>query len=135
MDNKQKDWFSHCFNPSLSTLIIDEMGKNWGFNYFKTYWLRIEFRTKRIKSKIGLNHFKSKNILKKTYLCYLKDFSDSSEIWSDKLKRLYNKAHRATERTEIKAISRRCRGHKEWRRCSVQISDKSFDMNALYINC
>ena len=45
--------------------------------------------TKRIKTKIGLNHFKSKNILKKTCLCYLKDFSGSSEIWSDKLKRLY----------------------------------------------
>ena len=30
------------------------------------------------------------------------NFSGSSEIWSDKLKRLYNKAHRATERTEIK---------------------------------
>ena len=43
----------------------------------------------KIKTKIGLNHFKSKNILKKTYLCYLKDFSDSSEIWSDELKRLY----------------------------------------------
>ena len=62
-------------------------------------------------------------------------FFSSSEIWSDKLKRLYNKAHRATERTEIKAMSRRCRWHKEWRRCSVQISDNPFGMNALYINC
>ena len=63
------------------------------------------------------------------------NFSGSSEIWSDKLKRLYNKAHRATERTEIKAMSRRCRWHKERRRYSVQISNDSFGMNALYINC
>lgn len=86
MDNKQKNWFSHCFNPSLSTLIIDEMGKNWGFNYFEPYWLRIEFRTKRIKKKIGLNHFKSKNILKKTYLCYLKDFSFYRQQYLSKFK-------------------------------------------------
>ena len=62
-------------------------------------------------------------------------FFGSSEIWSDKLKRLYNKAHRAMERTEIKAMSRRCRWHKERRRYSVQISDNPFGMNALYINC
>ena len=39
-------------------------------------------------------------------------FFGSSEIWSDKLKRLYNKAHRATERTEIKAMSRGANGTK-----------------------
>ena len=54
-------------------------------------------------------------------------FWGSSEIWSDKLKRLYNKAHRATERTEIKAISRRCRWHIERRRRSVQIPDNFCD--------
>ena len=59
----------------------------------------------------------------------------SSEIWSDKLKRLYNKAHRATEKPEVKAISRRYRWHKERRRCSVQISGNSFGINTLYINC
>jgi len=39
-------------------------------------------------------------------------FFGSSEIWSDKLKRLYNKAHRATERTELKAMSRGANGTK-----------------------
>ena len=61
-------------------------------------------------------------------------FLGSSEIWSDKLKRLYNKVHRTTERTEIKAMSRRCRWHKEGRRGSVQILDSYFGVNALYIN-
>jgi len=62
-------------------------------------------------------------------------FLGSSEIWSDKLKLSYNKAHRGTEGAEIKAMSRRCRWYKERRRCSVQISDNPFGMNALYINC
>ena len=31
--------------------------------------------------------------------------------------------HGGTEGTEINAMSRRCRGHKELRRCSVQILD------------
>jgi len=62
-------------------------------------------------------------------------FLGSSEIWSDKLKLSYNKAHRGTEGAEIKAMSRRCRWHKERRRYSVQISDNPFGMNALYINC
>ena len=48
----------------------------------------------------------------------------SSEIWSVKLKALYN---RHTE-------ARRCRRHKEQRRCSVQIHDNYFEVNALYIN-
>ena len=39
-------------------------------------------------------------------------FFGSSEIWSDKLKRLYNKAHRGTERTEIKAMTRGAKGTK-----------------------
>jgi len=43
----------------------------------------------------------------------------SAEIWSDKLKLLYHKAHRVTERTEVNAITRRCRWYKEQRRCSV----------------
>ena len=60
-------------------------------------------------------------------------FFGSSKIWSDKLKLSYNKAHRGTERTEIKAMSRRCRWHKERRRCSIQISD-NFRVNALCIN-
>ena len=33
------------------------------------------------------------------------------------------------------AMSRRCRRHKERRRCSVQILDNYFGINALYINC
>ena len=33
------------------------------------------------------------------------------------------------------AMSRRCRRHKELRRCSVQIFDNYFEVNALYINC
>ena len=36
----------------------------------------------------------------------------SFEIWSDKLKVLYNKVHRVTEETEVKAMSRRCDGTK-----------------------
>ena len=32
------------------------------------------------------------------------------------------------------AMSRRCRRHKERRRCSVQILDNDFGLNALYIN-
>ena len=39
-------------------------------------------------------------------------FFGSSEIWSDKLKRLYNKAHRGTEGTELKAMSRGANGTK-----------------------
>ena len=53
----------------------------------------------------------------------------SSEIWNDSLKLSYNKAHRVTERTESKAISRRCRWHNEQRRDSVQIPDNSFSQN------
>jgi len=37
------------------------------------------------------------------------------------------------EGTEVKAMSRRHRWHKEPWRCSVQILDNSFGMNALYI--
>ena len=51
--------------------------------------------------------------------------SGSSDIWSDKLKVLYN---RHTE-------SRRFRQHKERRRCSVQILDNYLGINALYIKC
>ena len=51
----------------------------------------------------------------------------SSEIWSEKLKLSYYKAHRVTEGTEVNAMSRRCRRHKERRRCSVQILDNFWD--------
>ena len=56
----------------------------------------------------------------------------SSEIWNDKLKSLHNKAHRVTERTEVKAITRRCRWHIERRRRSVQVP-YNFWINCLYI--
>ena len=44
-----------------------------------------------------------------------------------KLKRLYNKSHRATERTEIKAMSRRWGWYKERGRCSIQLPNNSWD--------
>ena len=50
----------------------------------------------------------------------------SSEIWSDKLKVLYNR-HTESRRDGGNAISRRCRRHKEQRRCSVQILDNFWD--------
>ena len=58
-----------------------------------------------------------------------KEILGSSEIWNDSLKLSYNKAHRVTERTESKAMSRRCRWHNEQRRDSVQIPDNSFSQN------
>ena len=58
----------------------------------------------------------------------------SSEIWSDKLKVLYNR-HTEGRRYGGNAMLRRCRRHKERRRCSVQILDNYFGINALYINC
>lgn len=51
----------------------------------------------------------------------------SSEIWSDKLKLLHNKAHRDTEKTELNAKLRRCRWHKERQRWGVQISANFWD--------
>ena len=51
----------------------------------------------------------------------------SYEIWSNKLKLLYNKPHGDTEGTELKAISRRCRRHIERWSCSVQTPDSSWD--------
>ena len=58
----------------------------------------------------------------------------SSEIWSDKLKVLYN-WHTERRSDGGNAMSRRCRRHKERRRYSVQILDNYFEVNALYINC
>ena len=54
-------------------------------------------------------------------------FFGSYEIWSNKLKLLYNKPHRDTEGTELKAISRRCWRHIERWSCSVQTPDSSWD--------
>ena len=44
-----------------------------------------------------------------------------------KLKCLYNRAHRATERTEVKAMSRRWGWYKERGRCSIQLPNNSWD--------
>ena len=57
----------------------------------------------------------------------------SSEIWSDKLKVLYNR-HTESRRDGGNAMSGRCRRHKERRRRSVQILDNYFGINALCIN-
>ena len=43
-----------------------------------------------------------------------------TRIWSDKLKPLHNISHRETERMELNTIYKRCRGHKERQRRSVQ---------------
>ena len=50
----------------------------------------------------------------------------SSEIWSDKLKVLYN-WHTERRSDGGNAMSRRCRRHKERRRYSVQILDNFWD--------
>ena len=50
----------------------------------------------------------------------------SSEIWSDKLKVLYNR-HTESRRDGGNAMLQRCRRHKERRRCSVQILDNFWD--------
>lgn len=51
----------------------------------------------------------------------------SCEIWNDKLKLIYNKVHRVTEWTEVKAIARGSWWHKDQKRCSVQIFDNFWD--------
>ena len=37
----------------------------------------------------------------------------ASEVWNDKLKRLYDKTHGVTEETEAKVMWQRCRWRKE----------------------
>ena len=65
-------------------------------------------------NKSSLSHKTSLNSVSKNQLLVL--YLASSEIWNDKLIVLYNR-------------------YKERRRCSLQILDKYFGINALFINC
>lgn len=41
-------------------------------------------------------------------------------------------SHRVTEGTEVRGMLRRCEWHKEGQRCSVQLSDNSWDKRFTY---